>query len=214
MDNLAPVSSFCVSAFTCTIVEFCILCAIQLQTLIAIFLLRRIISSHILIDGFLTRQSPLWRLPPLIVDLLTTANPSCRNEANGFLELCLRFNLFRAFDQPTRDTNILYLLLTNSPDNLRNILYLPGISDYKPINLTLWLPVEANETVRKTIKNYSKANIEAVNWELQVFLSVYKITFLSHSTNENSSLFKNKLQDLTNRYIGSLAIKSNKHQPW
>lgn len=83
------------------------------------------------------------------------------------LKLCLNFNLYQFFFyQPTRGSYILDLLLKNFPDNVRNALYLPGLSDLKLFNLTHSLRAEANEPVIKTIIGYSKANFEAINQEL------------------------------------------------
>lgn len=197
-------------------IEVCLLCATELQTDCRLSTEMCNILTHV------HQQFPDtavflfgdFHFPPINGDLLTTANPSCRNKANEFLNLCLNFNLSQVFDQPTWGTKILDLLLTNSPDNVRNALCLLGLSDRKLINLTHSLPVEVNEPVRRTIKDYNNANFKSINQELQLLLLFYETNFLLLSTNENWSLYKNKLWDLTNHYILSLFIKSERNHPW
>lgn len=79
-------------------------------------------------------------------------------ESGSFLDVCHDFNLTQLVDQPTRDANILDLVLTTSPQLIQTITYTDGFSDHKLLHVVLSFPVHAKCPVFKVIRDYSKAD--------------------------------------------------------
>lgn len=80
----------------------------------------------------------------------------------AFVDLCLDFNFSNVITQPTRTTeicsNVLDLCLTQEPDLISNVTYLPGISDHLIIELTLSLTTPRKSRYTKFIRNYASAD--------------------------------------------------------
>lgn len=68
-----------------------------------------------------------------------TLTASAQDSLN-FVELTLDFSLTQLVSQPTRDLNILDLVLTSAPDNISPISLTDGFSDHKLLHFTLKMP--------------------------------------------------------------------------
>lgn len=119
---------------------------------------------------------------------------SCRSSLE-FVSLTLDFNLFQVISEPTRGSNTLDLLLTSSPENIGNILFINGFSDHKVLQLPISVPSTFNGSTTKKIRDYNKANYLNMNSELNVFFNdTFLPLFSSRSVDENWMLFRNKCQ--------------------
>lgn len=155
-----------------------------------------------------------FHFPGVTWDFLTVATPNSNNEPEQFLDICLSLNLTQVLKEPIRLKHLLDLLLTNSPDHVKSVLYLPGLSDYKIINLTIFLILDTRSWVKKKFEDYKRPAFESINIELYAFLPTFHVQYLSRSINENSSLVKNNLNDLINPFISSVIIKRDKNHSW
>lgn len=97
------------------------------------------------------------------------SNPSERD----FLDMCLHFILTQIVKDPTRVSNhsstLLDLVLTSDPSTLRQLIYLPGLSDPMNIQAEFTFNFEKRKILYKTIVLYNKGNYYAINTELQHF---------------------------------------------
>lgn len=138
--------------------------------------------------------------------------------ASDFMDVCTLFSLTQLITKPTRITqsvsNTLDLVLTSRPDLVSNITYLPGLSDHLLLTFDVNLipPKKARNT--KTIRNYNKANFQAINVELSSFLDIFTASFDSRSVQTNWDMFLCKVNDLTSKYIPVHTITVNPEAPW
>lgn len=168
-------------------------------------------TSQIILLGDFNYPSIKWSTTP------PTVHPFS-SEGNDFINLCSEFNFSQLVDQPTRITstsaNILDLVLTTCPDLVSSILYLPGLSDHCLLHIDLNIPLQATSNTIKTIRDYSKANFNAINCELALFLDTFLSGFFRRSVNENWNIFKLKVNELLESHIPLKRIYSNSNAPW
>lgn len=140
------------------------------------------------------------------------------SQSAEFLSLCSLFSLTQLVTQPTRITsdsaNVLDLILTSHPDIASNISYLPPLSDHLSLSFDMLMPVIKTEKRTKRIRDYNKADFETINQELATFLDIFLQDFDSRSTEANWSIFKDKVNDLINKYVPLRTISSHSRAPW
>lgn len=167
-------------------------------------------KAHILLFGDFNYPNIDWSNQPQPI--------VSQEEPNDFIDVCLNFNLTQVVSEPTRvageAANTLDLILTTHPDSLNFITGLREISDHKVIHATFNFSPELRQTSQKTIRLYDKGNYEAINSEITNFLSVFETSYLSRSVNENWTLFKHKVIELTNKYIPSCSLRKSNQKPW
>lgn len=153
------------------------------------------------------------------INWLNQVSPTSGNtEAREFVDVCLNFNLIQQVTEPTRVTsessNILDLVLTNSPESLKSIAYLREISDHKVIHTIFNFTPKIRSIFRKTIHLYDKGNYELINRELRDFLPYFELNLGSCSLNDSWLMLKDKITDLTNKFIPTVSFTANKNKPW
>lgn len=120
--------------------------------------------------------------------------------AKEFVDFCTTFSFTQVVKQPTRTTqttaNILDLVLTSTPDLISGISYLPGLSDHSLLSFHIDIPRPKAATSTKIIRNYKKANFEAINNQLGIFLETFLMNFDKRSVQENWDLFAAKVNEL------------------
>lgn len=140
------------------------------------------------------------------------------SEAKNFVDVCLNFNLTQLILEPTRiaqnSANTLDLILTNSPDSATSITYLREISDHKVIHATFSFTPMLRQVSRKTIRLYERGDFQAINEELTAFFTTYETDFHTKSLNENWTIFRDKVHELTNKYIPVASFRANQQKPW
>lgn len=154
-----------------------------------------------------------FNYPSISWSLLSASNGTSSKEQQ-FLNTALDFNLHQAITCPTRGNNILDLLLTSSPDDIKTINTLPGLSDHNLIHICIASPLKKKSPTRKVITDYKRANFDAINHELANFLENFRNTHLKRSVNCNWELFKTTMLNLKNKYIPSTLIKSDSNCQW
>lgn len=164
----------------------------------------RYLRSHVLVYGD-------FNFPNIDWFSLTTSGSS---EARDFLDLCLNHNFTQVVDKPTREDNILDLILTTSPDLVTSISQSKGFSDHNLLTVELSLPIHYRNPSSKMIKDYSKANFDAMNSNLSAYLPLYTASFYSRTIEQNWLLFKNKLNNLVDLFVPSVHIRSDDCNPW
>lgn len=144
-----------------------------------------------------------------------TALPS---ESRNFLDLCSVFSLSQVVKEPTRITdttsNILDLVLTSRPDLTSPVIVLPGVSDHSVVSFDILFQTVKTRSTRKRIRDYNKANFQAINSELSIFINCFLDAFDNHSVDDNWNIFKNKVHHLIEKYIPARSVPCTTKAPW
>lgn len=148
----------------------------------------------------------------------TPASKPPSSQTTEFLNLCSLFSFSQLVSEPTRTTqetaNILDLILTTHANFASPISYLPGLSDHSLLSFNINVPLSKATTSTKQIRDYSRADFETINNELACFLDIFLLHFDTRTVQENWNLFKNKVHELTDKYIPLRTINSNPEAPW
>lgn len=145
-----------------------------------------------------------------------TTSPS--KECSSFIDVCSIFNLSQLVKGPTRITqsssSTLDLLLTTVPESVSSLTLLPALSDHLVAHFTI--PSSSSRPAKqfKQIRDYVKADFQAINRELEAFIDYFLPEFWERPLNVNWALFRNKVQWLTDKYIPLRRIPCPKRQPW
>lgn len=139
------------------------------------------------------------------------------SECLAFLDLCNTFHLSQIVKTPTRVTtssaNVLDLILTTVPDPVSLPTILPGLSDHAVIHFSIPSALPRPLMSYKTIRDYSKADFDAINSELAIFTDSYFPQFWERSIDDNWCLFKDIVKTLTDKYIPLRRLAQHK-SPW
>lgn len=141
---------------------------------------------------------------------LRSSSRNCRD----FINLTLDFSFAQLVDIPTRDQNILDLVLTSAPETVGVIGCIDGFSDHRLLELTIEIPSTTRHAKPKNILNYKKADFRAINKGLKSFSEAFLKTFSHRSVSENWIAYKEKLTELTHAHIPRTRLRVNVSKPW
>ena len=132
-----------------------------------------------------------------------------------FIDMCNDFNLTQVNTLPTRNNNILDLIITNTPDLIANVTTSPGISDHDLLTAELRARQVINKKAPRTVYMYGKGDMTKVCDEMEAF----KETFLASSPSkrnveENWCTFKAKLAEVMKAHIPQKTIRTRTSLPW
>lgn len=152
-----------------------------------------------------------WTTQPASISPFST-------QASEFFNFCSIFSLTQLVDHSTRISshaaNTLDLILTTRPDFTSDITYLPGISDHSLLSFSFNASFPKVSNNKKVIRDYKKANFQAINHELSIFLDTFLANFDDHSVQTNWDIFACKVYDLTEKFIPKRTITCNHRAPW
>lgn len=150
-----------------------------------------------------------------------TDPPRCNpfsSQCKEFLDLCSLFSLTQLVVEPTRISNnaanILDLIFCSHPDIVANVACIPGLSDHLGLSFNISLPALKPTVEKKLIYRYDKANFDDINAELASFLDPFFNHFDDRTVDENWIMFKNKILELTHKFVPSSEISCNVKKPW
>lgn len=180
---------------------------------------------HDTINSVITRYPsvPLFLLGDFNLPGITWTEPTPHSNpfssiCEEFINLCSTFNLTQIVDQPTRTTptssNLLDLVLTTCPDLCSPITFMPKLSDHSLLNFSISIPVKKLTRTTKILSDYRNADFAKINDELHTFLTTYLTGFENHSVEYNWCLVKNKILELTHRFVPARVISYNPKAPW
>lgn len=132
--------------------------------------------------------------------------------------MCLNFNLTQVVSEPTRVThtsaNTLDLILTDHPESLSSISYLPEISDHRVIHAEFTFKPVSRQKSKKTISLYDKGNYSAIIEELRSFFPSFETLFQNRSVQDNWKLFADKVDYLVRKYMPTFHFQADTQKPW
>lgn len=115
--------------------------------------------------------------------------------------------------EPTRDSNILDLIITNHPDSIK-VEILEEISDNRAVHCSLPLPHAKKTNVRKNLLNYARADTHKLNRLLESFSDEFVSNFPNQSTEQNWCLFRDKLKEIERLCVSVITITERVDDPW
>lgn len=116
--------------------------------------------------------------------------------AKEFLDMGSVFSLTQLVIEPTRITNgtahTLDLALSNVPDLICNLTHLPGLRDHSIVMFSLKLLCPKTKNRGKPIRNYNRANFQAINNELCAILDAFLDGFDDRTVETKWRIFPRK----------------------
>ena len=146
-----------------------------------------------------------------------TSSPAYGRELNSlFLEIIDDYGLEQLVYQPTRQGNILDIILTSDPDMITNVDTAPGISDHEVIlfDITIQSSIIPDKMAH-SLYLYHKGDL---NTSVKQDMCVFKDSFKSsnpecNSVDANWNSFKEALASSISHHIPKKKIKARKDLP-
>ena len=108
-----------------------------------------------------------------------------------FINYLLLHSLEQINLQPTRGTNILELLITNSPEAVHNLRSDMGISDHgQLVHAEFNYFIQSKPLARRTVLNFEHADWDNFRHFVSASLTDSDVRFPTNSVNANWDLFK------------------------
>ena len=146
----------------------------------------------------------------------TSRNPAYGYEINSFfVEMMNDYGFEQLVTQPTRENNLLDLVLKTDPNIIDNVQVVPGISDHEAIICQLVLPMDTptSNNLRK-VYQYHRANINGIDEELSNFATFFLSSSPYDNTVENNWLqLKDTLLRIIEKYVPFKHVNNGNHLP-
>jgi hemerythrin-like domain-containing protein len=116
---------------------------------------------------------------------------------NKFVEALEENCLNQAVTEPTRQDNILDLVLTTNPSIIENISVEDGMSDHKIVITDINIKTKPKKTVPRKVYIYKKANMNGINQHLdkenKMFLPIIQKQIAFKNVGENLKKYYHRL---------------------
>ncbi|KAH9377856.1 hypothetical protein HPB48_020314 [Haemaphysalis longicornis] len=147
------------------------------------------------------------------------SSQSALSKASG--DLIISHGLFQFVENPTRITpstsNTLDLFFANSPDLIRDVLTIPGISDHECVTACIVCACPHTPVVRpRKLYLYDRGNFGSISLALEEYFETFESLTASSNIDDLWSLLKHKLLTLIDLHIPFkiLSAKQSKNKPW
>ncbi len=144
-----------------------------------------------------------------------TSGARNRKSCEFLLGMIDELALQQMVDQPTRGENTLDLFMTSSPGLVNQVLIGPGISDHDTVIINHTIKAAKTNSAPRTVYQYSKADWESANEELNDIIDGYMSTDPdSRSVTTNWTTIKCSLLSLMEKHIPHITVRGNKDLPY
>ena len=149
-------------------------------------------------------------------EVKTRDPPSYGREINSrFIDVCDELGLTQVVRDPTRENNILDLMLVTSPDRCVDIQVNPGISDHDAVCLTFEGRVKINKKKPRTVFLFKRADMSSLKEDLKLHEQEEFIAHLgTGDINHTWNYFKMALSEMIKKNIPQRTITQNHRLPW
>ena len=149
-------------------------------------------------------------------EVKTRDPPSYGREINSrFIDVCDELGLTQVVRDPTRENNILDLMLVTSPDRCVDIQVNPGISDHDAVCLTYEGRVKINKKKPRTVFLFKRADMSSLKEDLKLYEQEEFIAHLgTGDINHTWNYFKMALSEMIKKNIPQRTITQNHRLPW
>ena len=125
--------------------------------------------------------------------------------------------LTQMVSEPTQESNILDLFLTNSPTLVDSFSVIPGIAYHSTVNGVVRLRSTIQKVNPRTVHMYSKADWEGIRQGMQGFQATFLATCEGKSTEQlwqEFVMFIGDTETLICRYVPTKTLRGRKSLPW
>lgn len=130
------------------------------------------------------------------------------------LDIVDNFSFTQHVLEPTREGNILDVLLTNYPSCVENVQVIPGMSDHDAVVVGINIGLKTNRKKPRKIYMFRRGNMDAVKQDLREFKQKFQSEFGNRSVEENWTVLRDVIINAANSHIPSKTIRPNKDLPW
>ena len=116
--------------------------------------------------------------------------------------------------EPTREENILDLLITNKPGLIKSSHRLPGISDHCAVVTELDIDPPYRRTKPRPVCQFKNANWEAIRQQIRSCWTSFSQNSPSRSVNENWLKLKSILNQCLDKFIPTKMTSPRENLPW
>ena len=122
--------------------------------------------------------------------------------------------LVQIHKEPTREENILDLLITNKPGLIKSSHSVPGISDHCAVVTELDIDPPYRCTKPRPVRQFKKANWEAIRQQIRSCWTSFSENSPSRSVNENWLKLKSILNQCLDKFIPTKMTSPRENLPW
>ena len=150
------------------------------------------------------------------VDMKLKPKASYVDSHREFVELLDDLGMQQMVLEPTRESNILDLVLTNTPDLIPRVEVIPGLSDHNIVYFEYNVKPERKHNALRQIYLYRRADWEQIKKEMKKLEKDIgdMIDSEEQSLDDIWEQFKNSLIESMNRYIPRKVTKPRDSKPW
>ena len=165
---------------------------------------------NVIINGDVNTPDIIWE------DLTVNNNPNYSIQLNNTMLDFVNANfLTRLINTPTRNDNILDLVLSTNPDIIYDLEIHPGMSDHNAITYQVNLSVKRQKKPDRYVYQYKKGNIENIKKDMEDLCTIFESeNRREKSIDENWTLFKKTLLKSMEKNIPTKKITSRWNLPW
>ncbi|KAI8515811.1 hypothetical protein Bbelb_066240 [Branchiostoma belcheri] len=116
--------------------------------------------------------------------------------------------------EPTRNGNLLDLVLVNNPNIIEKTTVVPGISDHDMVLVDVNLALKQNRKPKRKVYIRTKADEPAIKKNLTDYATNFHKRTQDMSVTQKWSDFKDKMKDTMNKHIPSKITSSRYNLPW
>ena len=116
--------------------------------------------------------------------------------------------------EPTREENILDLLITNKPGLIKSYHSVPGILDHCAVVTELDIDPPYRRTKPRPVRQFKKANWEANRQQIRSCWTSFSENSPSRSVNENWLKLKSILNQCLDKFIPTKMTSPRENLPW
>ena len=116
--------------------------------------------------------------------------------------------------EPTREENILDLLITNKPGLIKSSHSVPGISDHCAVVTELDFDPPYRRTKPRSVRQFKKANWEAIRQQIRSCWTSFSENSPSRSVNENWLKLKSILNQCLDKFVPTKMTSPRENLPW
>ena len=164
---------------------------------------------NIIIAGDFNLPGINWGLKELI------PSPQYGIEVNNIaLDITNEFSLTQVVQEPTRGRNNLDIVLTSSPDLIRNVIIGPGISDHDSVTVDFNFRASVSHKKRRKVFIFQKADTTKLQSEIAKLKESFIEEAHSHSVDDNWINFTTSLLKIVKQCVPQKEIKGRQGLPW
>ena len=164
-------------------------------------------NAHLIVAGDFNIPQWDWH------NMCFKPHPKYIDEHQSFIDSLYDLGLQQMVLEPTRENNILDLVLSNAPDLVTRIEVVPGLSDHSLVFFEYDVKVDKKKNVLRQIFLYNKANWDCMKSDL-VELNENFDRLENYEVDELWLKFKNCLHESMNKHIPKKTTRPRDSYPW